>query len=151
TSSNIQSKPFIEAIQVLVNSIKELVVKAGISIDQVDVIYLTLAGAGRENDQKKIVKALLRHLPENVEVIVDHDAKGTLVAVTAGVSGMVLIAGTDFIAYTFPAQGTALSRVGGWGYLLGDEGSGYDIVRKAIATVMKSYDGRSASTKLAAL
>ena len=150
-SSNIQSKPFIEAIQVLVNSIKELVIKAEISIDQVDVIYLTLAGAGRENDQRKIVKALLRHLPENVEVIVDHDAKGTLTAGTAGDSGMVLIAGTGSIAYTFPAQGTAPSRIGGWGYLLGDEGSGYDIGRKAIATVMRAYDGRSSSTKLTAL
>src|SRR5699024_853903 len=105
----------IEAIQVLVNSIKELVIKAEISIDQVDVIYLTLAGAGRENDQKKIIKALLRHLPENVEVIVDHDAKGTLTAGTAGESGMVLIAGTCSIAYTFPGQAKYPCRMGCWG------------------------------------
>lgn len=150
-SSNIQSKPFTEAIRVLVGIIQGVTMEAEISISQVDVIYMTLAGAGRVNDRERIIHSLTRLLPENAEIILDHDAKGALVAGTTGKNGIVLIAGTGSIAYTFPGPNKPPIRVGGWGYLLGDEGSGFDIGRKAVAAVMKAYDGRGDSTKLKAL
>ncbi|HLQ96574.1 MAG TPA: BadF/BadG/BcrA/BcrD ATPase family protein [Pseudogracilibacillus sp.] len=149
-SSNIQSKPFREAIQVLSDIIQGVAMEAEISVTQVDVIYMTLAGAGRVNDREKIFQSLTQLLPENVEIMLDHDAKGALAAGTAGESGIVLIAGTGSIAYAFPGSDVPPFRVGGWGYLLGDEGSGFDIGRKAVAAVMKAYDGRGPATKLTA-
>ena len=45
--------------------------------------------------------------------------------------GVVIIAGTGSIAYGHNGQGQA-ARAGGWGYVLGDEGSGYWIGRHAL-------------------
>ena len=46
--------------------------------------------------------------------------------------GIVLISGTGSIAIRFDSSGTQVARAGGLGYLLGDEGSGYDVGRLAI-------------------
>lgn len=54
---------------------------------------------------------------------------------------IVVIAGTGSIAYGCSAQG--FTRVGGWGPLLGDEGSGYDLGRRALQTAARMADGRT--------
>ena len=56
--------------------------------------------------------------------------------------------GTGSISYCYNKKTNELNRVGGWGYVLGDEGSGYDIGRQALVAIMKSYDGRGKSTQL---
>ena len=53
---------------------------------------------------------------------------------------IVVIAGTGSIAYGC-APGN-FTRVGGWGPLLGDEGSGYDLGRRALQTAARMADGR---------
>lgn len=53
---------------------------------------------------------------------------------------IVVIAGTGSIAYGCSPQG--FTRVGGWGPLLGDEGSGYDLGRRALQTAARMADGR---------
>ena len=53
---------------------------------------------------------------------------------------IVVIAGTGSIAYGCSAEG--FTRVGGWGPLLGDEGSGYDLGRRALQTAARMADGR---------
>ncbi|HOV66610.1 MAG TPA: BadF/BadG/BcrA/BcrD ATPase family protein, partial [Bacillota bacterium] len=39
-------------------------------------------------------------------------------------------------------------RAGGWGSLLGDEGSAYSIARRALTAALKDYDGRGPRTSL---
>ena len=53
---------------------------------------------------------------------------------------IVVIAGTGSIAYGCSTEG--FTRVGGWGPLLGDEGSGYDLGRRALQTAARMADGR---------
>lgn len=53
---------------------------------------------------------------------------------------IVVIAGTGSIAYGCAPEG--FTRVGGWGPLLGDEGSGYDLGRRALQTAARMTDGR---------
>lgn len=53
---------------------------------------------------------------------------------------IVVIAGTGSIAYGCSSEG--FTRVGGWGPLLGDEGSGYDLGRRALQTAARMADGR---------
>lgn len=53
---------------------------------------------------------------------------------------IVVIAGTGSIAYGCSAEG--FTRVGGWGSLLGDEGSGYDLGRRALQAAARMADGR---------
>ena len=59
----------------------------------------------------------------------------------------MLIAGTGSIAYGRDAEGRA-ARAGGWGYVLGDEGSGYWLGRQALRAVVRSSDGRGPATAL---
>jgi N-acetylglucosamine kinase-like BadF-type ATPase len=72
------------------------------------------------------------------DIGVSNDAMAVLAAGEVA-SGIVVIAGTgSFVWGCNPAGETA--RAGGWGYLLGDEGSGYDLGRRALMAVMAAYD-----------
>jgi N-acetylglucosamine kinase-like BadF-type ATPase len=86
-----------------------------------------------------------------VPVTIHNDAITALAAGTWGEAGMVLISGTGSIAYGYLPESDTYVRVGGWGYLLGDEGSGFDIGQKALTAVMKQHDGRGPQTLLTEL
>ena len=80
-------------------------------------------------------------------ILVVNDA---LIALQAGVGdapGIVIVSGTGSIAYGRNDRGEA-SRAGGWGYVLGDEGSGYWIGRLALRAVVRHADGRGRATSL---
>jgi N-acetylglucosamine kinase-like BadF-type ATPase len=64
-----------------------------------------------------------------------------------GTVGVALIAGTGSIALGRNAQGEA-RRAGGWGHVLGDEGSGYAMGRSALQAAMRAADGRGEATTL---
>jgi N-acetylglucosamine kinase-like BadF-type ATPase len=79
-----------------------------------------------------------------------NDALIALVAGAGENPGVVLVAGTGSIAYGRDARGRA-ARAGGWGYLLGDEGSGFWIGRRALLSVVRHADGRGPFTMLTEL
>ena len=62
----------------------------------------------------------------------------------------MVIAGTGSIAYGRNARDEA-ARAGGWGYVLGDEGSGYWIGRHALRAVVRESDGRGHATAMTPL
>ena len=70
-----------------------------------------------------------------------NDALVALEAGAPGEPGVVVISGTGSISYGRNAQGEA-ARAGGWGYVLGDEGSGYWIGRAALRAVLRQADRR---------
>jgi N-acetylglucosamine kinase-like BadF-type ATPase len=78
------------------------------------------------------------------------DAQAALVGALDGQPGVVIIAGTGSIALGVNRAGEMV-RSGGWGPELSDEGSGYDIARRALRAVAAAFDGRSPSTKLSEL
>jgi N-acetylglucosamine kinase-like BadF-type ATPase len=81
---------------------------------------------------------LLGPLLPGARVEVVHDTR--LVLAAAGLDcGIVLIAGTGSVAWGLAPTG-AEARAGGWGHLLGDEGSGYWVVREAIRTMLAEND-----------
>lgn len=94
--------------------------------------------------------ALLQRLLPGAAVEAVHDTR--LVLAAAGLeSGIVLIAGTGSVASARTASGDEV-RAGGWGHRLGDEGSGYWVVREAIRRVLAATDaGREPGPLLAAL
>ncbi|MDQ1710456.1 MAG: hypothetical protein QOG49_1841 [Frankiaceae bacterium] len=73
-------------------------------------------------------------------VIAADDATIGLLGAFAGGPGIVVIAGTGSVAVGWPGKGR-VNRVGGHGFLLGDEGSGYWIGRAAISAALRSRDG----------
>jgi N-acetylglucosamine kinase-like BadF-type ATPase len=109
-------------------------------------VNLGLAGVDREPQKKRMLDWVQEQWPTS-HVRVENDARIALASGGGVQEGIVLIAGTGSIAFGINQAGEH-ARVGGWGYLIGDEGSGYDIGRQAIAAVMRSFDGREQATVL---
>ena len=110
---------------------------------------LGIAGVDRAEDDR-IVRGILRRLGFRSRTLVVNDALVALVAGVGNQSGVVIIAGTGSIAYGVNPDGYA-ARSGGWGYVLGDEGSGYWIGRTALSAVVREADGRGPRTRLTPL
>ncbi|MBP2652075.1 MAG: gspK [Firmicutes bacterium] len=111
------------------------------------VMSLGLAGVDRVGDRQKILAAL-RDLMLPCDFVVNNDACVALAAgAGAGAAGIVLIAGTGSIAYGINSRGE-VTRAGGLGHILGDEGSGYDIGRQALVRSLKAAERRDKPTVL---
>ena len=138
---------------------------------QIEAICLGLAGVGRPEDIE-VVKNIVQELQniklkdiksQNVKsqksnlqnsnslpihwnlqphnIIICHDA---LIALVGGIGrdvGIVVAAGTGSIVFGRNARGET-KRVGGWGHILGDEGSAYKIAITGMQAALKTYDGR---------
>ena len=76
-----------------------------------------------------------------------HDTVTALAGASCARPGVVVIAGTGSIAYGRLDDGRE-ARAGGWGFIMGDEGSGYDIGRSALRAVTQASDGRGPATRL---
>jgi N-acetylglucosamine kinase-like BadF-type ATPase len=111
----------------------------------VAAICLGMAGADRE-DEKSLVLDIMRRISARARVVVVNDALVALVAGVGDAPGVVIICGTGSIAYGRSADRAA--RAGGWGHILGDEGSGYWIGRRALRAVARGADGRGPATSL---
>src|SRR5471030_495861 len=111
-------------------------------------ICLGIAGVDRE-DEARTVRAIMRRIGFKSRVLVVNDALIGLVAGARDEPGVAINAGTGSIVYGRNAQGEA-ARAGGWGHMIGDEGSGYWIGREALAALMRAADGRGLVTPLTA-
>src|SRR5438270_4385002 len=111
-------------------------------------ICLGIAGVDRE-DEAQTVRAIMRRIGYKSRTLVVNDALIALVAAAGDAPGVVIIAGTGAIVYGRNARGEA-ARAGGWGHMIGDEGSGYWIGREALSAVMRAADGRGPRTELSA-
>jgi N-acetylglucosamine kinase-like BadF-type ATPase len=109
-------------------------------------ICLGIAGVDRPDDAA-VVRAIMRRIGYKARVLVVNDALVALEAGAPGEPGVVIISGTGSIAYGRNAAGYA-ARSGGWGYVLGDEGSGYWIGRAALRAVLREADQRGPRTAL---
>jgi len=92
-------------------------------------------------------EALVHELIETRHVLVTHDALTALVGACAGEPGIVTIAGTGSIAFGRNSKGVT-ARAGGWGYIFGDEGGAFDIVRQALRAALKQDEGWGLETSL---
>lgn len=118
---------------------------------------LGLAGVGRPEDVatvRKLVQQIQAEsqlqidwkiAPENLVIGGD-----SLIALVGGLGhnvGIVAMAGTGSQVFGRNHLGK-IKRVGGWGYILGDEGGGYDMAVRGLRAVMRSLDGRLPPTPL---
>lgn len=113
---------------------------------QVDALCLGIAGVALDAD-RDLVRDLLRRLGVKRAVRIVNDAVVALVAGAPDGVGVVLIAGTGSIAYGIDATGRT-ARSGGWGYLLGDEGSAFWLGHAAVRQGIRAADGRGPATTL---
>jgi N-acetylglucosamine kinase len=112
-------------------------------------ICLGIAGVDRPGDFT-VVRGIMARIGYQARVLVVNDALVALEAGAPGQPGVVVISGTGSISYGRNAAGEA-ARSGGWGYVLGDEGSGYWIGRAALRAVLRESDRRGPLTALTGL
>jgi N-acetylglucosamine kinase-like BadF-type ATPase len=109
-------------------------------------ICLGIAGVDRADDLA-VVSAIMRRIGYKARIVVVNDALIALEAGAPNQPAVVVISGTGSISYGRNAKGEA-ARAGGWGYVLGDEGSGYWIGRAALRAVLRQEDHRGPATLL---
>lgn len=103
-----------------------------------------IAGIDTKKDAH-IVEALVRKSSTTtnmqlVQLTVENDVKATLLGITNGHQGALLISGTGSICYA--ADGERVVSAGGWGHRVGDEGSGYWIGQQIARAIFRTEDGR---------
>ncbi|MXV75352.1 ATPase [Candidatus Poribacteria bacterium] len=131
---------------VLKSVVEALCEKAGIPSTIAIHFCLGMAGLGRAED-RKIIGRICDELGIGENRILTHDAHIALVGGTEKQHGVIVISGTGAIVYGINTDGKE-ARASGWGYLLGDEGSGYDIAIKGLRAVARAADGRGRPTEL---
>jgi glucosamine kinase len=94
-----------------------------------------------------IAKAVHALVPARRVLVTSDVVTGYCGAIGLG-PGVIVAAGTGVIALGMGARG--LARVDGWGYVLGDAGSGYEIGRKGLAAALRAHDGRQGGSALLA-
>ncbi|MGE7624514.1 N-acetylglucosamine kinase [Viridibacillus sp. NPDC096237] len=139
--SNIKSIPK-EKVKVQIGVLLEqLLKKAAIHKAEVNSVFVCTAGGDREEDivcWNKWIQDFFQSYPCKIQV--KNDAVAALVSGTFQVDGLVLVAGTGSIAYLMQDNGRKIHRAGGWGYLFGDEGSGYYMGIQALRYISQLYD-----------
>jgi N-acetylglucosamine kinase-like BadF-type ATPase len=134
--SNIHSHGFDQVFKNLEIGMREVLCDLEVPKDQ---IMVTLASAGV--DQEKDIEAYNRIFSElnYNNILVVNDGIGALSAGTQGQDGIIVIAGTGSIV--FGKKDEIIKRIGGWGHILGDEGSAYKIAIEAIKSAIHYSEG----------
>lgn len=94
-----------------------------------------------------VISGFLDDLAYMDDRYIENDVITAYYALTAGDPGIVVVAGTGAMAYGVADDGTD-SRSSGWGWLIGDEGSGFFAARRGLQAATRSYDGRGEQTVL---
>lgn len=110
---------------------------------------LGLTSVRPDSPEAAKVGRMLHELTGVDRIAVVPDYVTALLGASLGEPGIVVVAGGGAVAYGRTADGRE-ATAGGAGYLLGDEGSAYDIGRQAIAAALRAEDGRGPRTTLAA-
>jgi glucosamine kinase len=113
---------------------------------EADVLVVGAAGAGREHERLELERSLKSERIVK-RVLVTTDIEIALAAAFGKGSGIVVSAGTGSIAIGRDAEGK-LHRRGGYGWQMGDEGSGYAIGRAGLSALSRAADGRGPLTTL---
>lgn len=112
-------------------------------------ICLGIAGVDRPDDSA-IVRGIMRRIGYKTRTLIVNDALVALEAGAPAQAGVVIISGTGSISYGRNKENQG-ARAGGWGHVLGDEGSGFWIGRAALRAVLREADHRGSRTALTPL
>jgi N-acetylglucosamine kinase-like BadF-type ATPase len=111
-------------------------------------IYIGTAGIFTKDDGPRFAATVSR--ASGVEKVkCENDVMNVVASATDADRCVAGVCGTGMIVYAKEPRRTV--RLGGWGYLLGRGGSGYDIGRDAICAALGGSEGTSAATALASL
>jgi N-acetylglucosamine kinase len=147
--ANAATRPLPLVVETILDAVSDAAAAAVVTAAHAEGVGVGLAGVESAGLEAPLTSALEEHLGAG-RVLVTTDARIALAGASPGDPegpGVVLIAGTGAIAYGRGRDG-AEARAGGWGPLLGDEGSGYAIARQGLAAVVRDLDGRGPQTAI---
>ncbi len=133
----------------LVRAVEESVAgacrQAGVDSRDVRFEAACLGFSGGPEDKQAVVAGIVRAgwLTVTTDVVV------ALVGATGCEPGIVVISGTGSIGFGRNAAGKT-ARAGGWGYVFGDEGSGFDLARQGLRAALRHEEGWGPATTLRA-
>jgi glucosamine kinase len=138
------ANPRVRGVEAAADAIAAAVTGA-LAGERADALAVGAAGAGSPAICDALALALTRRFPD-VRIGVSDDAHIALRAIVPQGDGIVLVAGTGALAYAEIADRRV--RAGGYGYLLGEEGSGFAIGAAALRRLLHAFDGRVKSDAL---
>lgn len=122
-------------------NITSLILELTQDINPHDVQAICFGGAGVDSPADVLVfKEIIEALRITDKILIVNDAKSGLVGAVNDYAGAVVISGTGSILYGIDENGKDY-RVGGWGHIIGDEGSGYALGRETLTLLSKDFDG----------
>jgi N-acetylmuramic acid 6-phosphate etherase len=133
-----QAQPISRGVEAAAETIARAVLEL-VSAGESFTLFVGAAGAGRLSTARALEEHLRARLPAVRAIRVEDDARIALRAAIPQGTGIALIAGTGSMAYV--EHGERRVRVGGVGYLLGDEGSGFAIGLAALRAAARAFDG----------
>ena len=133
------------AVQAVAALVRAAATDAGVELPARG-LWAGLAGSGNEA-ARAAVEAGLQAAGMADAVVVGSDVVAAHAAAFGEGAGMLLVVGTGSVVRAVDPRGRVV-RVGGWGALLGDEGSGYGIGLDGLRAVVRSEDGREPPTGL---
>lgn len=135
----------VSAGRTLILVAREALAAAGVPAPA-EALCCALAGAGRAAAREPLAMAL-RGAGIARHIAIVTDAEGAMHDAFGDRPGILLVSGTGSVSWGRAADGRA-ARAGGWGLLIGDEGSGYSIAVEAMRAVARATDGRGPETAL---
>lgn len=137
--------------ETILSLILESITYLKISPDDIASILIGTTGAGRQSDAEKLKNDFIQYAQSKgysfKSFNVDSDARIALEGAFSGGPGSLLIAGTGSMIIG-KDKNNNIHRVGGYGRLIGDEGSGNTLGRKGLNQIAKELDGRGDKTLL---
>ena len=119
-------------------SIADALRQAGLQAADISAAGIGIAGASNSHSREWLLQTLAPALPDCL-LAPSSDLEIALVGALARRGGILLLAGTGSAVYGISPAGQRL-QIGGWGYLLGDEGSSYWIGRRLLRRLIAVYD-----------
>jgi glucosamine kinase len=128
------------------SQMRKTLTQANLRPDQISGVGVGVAGAGEAHLQEWLHGVISAVTPQ-AQVVTGPDVEIALVGANGARQGVLILAGTGSVAFGINDAGQTV-RGGGWGHLLGDEGSGYWLGIQALRAVMRAFDGREKQTIL---
>lgn len=136
------------ACSVLAEGSESLLAERAIAVEDINALFAGVSGAGVGDYRNKLGSFLKAQFPQ-AAVRCDTDGANALSSGLGMGPGVAVISGTG--SALFIRSEGQIYRVGGWGYLFDQAGSGYDLGREAMRAALAAGDGVGPKTKLTEL
>jgi N-acetylmuramic acid 6-phosphate etherase len=147
--ANAATRPLPRIVETVHEAALDALAAAGVADRAPDGVAIGLAGIDSIHDRRPLLAALEGVFARG-RVLLTSDARIALAGASPDaldVPAIVLIAGTGAIAFG-QGRDAATARAGGYGPVIGDEGSGYAIARQGLRAVVREIDGRGPKTAI---